>query len=1447
MLRAHCKMSDFFRTQNISPLHTHSFNKPSGEVICIHCKQTALDRVECPTGRHEIALRNLSPEGNETLPLEKAVEDTFDNLIAQFHVADEERSLLGLQKSMLYRPEDMLAKESEGYKAALLCDPIYSQLIASIYGIEVDTVLKDMEEAEHKVIKEVNKQKAAFRAANPGVDAREVLNRGRELEENAFRSGTSRFTRLVSEDLLDIVLDGSVSADSPVFRKFIAEVERVVILRIYRIPDYSAYLTQMVGRVSVADLTKLYEAFCLRQFMAPRVARPNDALFIVPVDSYFSVAAFANFFRWETISELTATDIHRRQVFFGRIQEYQRLIDGAYRDYRSHLMHFIRTKCLRRGAAESFIDRLQCETQYMTKVLRNVTQPHNHTLDAELRGVILKYIYKRPFTGPSGFRKVLHGGGEHMVYDFLELYTRFQVSDRIQAIVYKQGSDIRIKKASPTVNIAELLESGQRDYTLICLAGTTWKHAGERSGPAHALFDHFSMSCTVTGTASEVRELVTFLSSNDGINLVNGELISYKGVMEVVTKAKLIKPLLQELFMMAPISRYFYPRTARIAAGNYVFLYTPEGLQVPSDVTDYVSFVIADEGERTAVASAWSLTFEGTTHRQVLPFLSMTIAFLQMLENAIYDERFVEYAKWSREYVEFARRKATDSSISKKEVYLMLLRETGLTPEQAAVYGDRSRPFPVRIKEGNKDKWKMFFASVYAGVNPILTPRDHPHYIIGADNPDEFIEIRRRYEETYGNIDVDDDTNEFRFGNFVIGISYHNYTFFAYPENGALYPMEKLAARTASDAGGEPVRGAKHISREKETELAFNTHQSSRRNHQAIPRIREVIGRFTDEVADHVTYLRPQGESQSFAEYIAQRYQNPNVLRALLCQHLWDHTDDEIRETLKTMNLFLHQDLIQHLHQALIFCFEPTKEGYVYQMPRHSHWYAIGDWKRAMFLFKGSKGNYITAIFGKEGVRSTNVTTRMREFIVSRTTGIHRDVIYPPLDSKQLQDLTDLGKPNPQLELVGQLFNAEGKSIGIRVQSTKEDKESGVRNVMDLRFTTQAAIMCGFEYSSFMKRFAHVSNVRTNVTEKFGKFRDDDRFTLVPAPTQTVRYPISRIYQRSRDWKQRNYIFARMLITHWLLIRETVARRTRTPESSEWNGWETENLELIDNGQSITVHDYVTAMIVAHDSGRRVVQEEGTKDPITSVVVPEFHNDFISFGAYLTRVYPSVFYNNAFHVPEVEVQQVRDYMERELDIIQTNPPEFAQYFMAMRMEMNLIDTQSLPSGAVELVGSQQVNDNMMTTLTKGLRLNATYFTRITYFNSAMDPLSVIKLSDKSEGATVEKSELFMIEVRGRLHFLRLTRGGHFSVACHICHMWKTRREILGFEETTERDTKARIYVVDGDEIVERHDNDKLGIEATGQNYSILMYTRVVAASSRKQEPRQVFAAMLPLQ
>ncbi len=939
------------------------------------------------------------------------------------------------------------------------------------------------------------------------------------------------------------------------------------------------------------------------------------------------------------------------------------------------------------------------------------------------------------------------------------------------------------------------------------------------------------------------------------------------------------------------------------------------------------------------VSNVWSIAFIGNSHRQVLPFLAMTIAFLQMLENVIYDKRFELYHAHETEYLKRLPNTpyAHDSALSlisqyaasKHDIYSMLLRETGLSQKQMSLYGDRTRPFPVKVdnykmlvteddkvtelakKEYNHeitkqiDKWVDFYASVLAHVNHAIDPKSNPGFdpknpqtdrgpnqrvrveykqlrdliMVGMSMPRPLVNVNPEYDER--------DVLDIVYEGHPVGMYLNGYIFFAYPEKGGVYWIEwKDTSLIGETISPTPVRSSHYLNLStvdgptptragQRAGVEGKTQVSSQRNRNPTSAITEIVGLFTNVIPEHITFFLPQGDDQkSFSQHVRESYR-PEVYRTLLTQHLWDHTAEEIDETLSKMNVFLHQDMLQNMMNALIFCFVHSNEGYVYQAPRHNQWYAMDtNYENAMFLFK-TKDNYRVVLF-KGSTWTTRIDDRMRNFIKTSLLGRHE---IPSISYDDLGTLLGGDRGTERLKLDGQLFDTNGKCVGIRVVRPKQRGVEGSQElIMDLRISPQAPIMLSHrEYIKSMAalQVVYSKDVRTNVDKKFGRFtdnlidddeNDDDspriklakRFKLIPqshaslVPQVGVRFPVTSIYEESRQWKQRVYIFCRMVITHWLLFREDVRHG-----------------EIDEEWKSLTIREYVDAYI------RPSEEDRPSRGMIENVVMPEIHTNFFEFCAYLERVYANVFYTDAtdvqaFHVDPSELERIRNYIERELDLIQTYPPSFVTQFMNMRMETRLLPTytgsspqtsdqmmeraSSADTGVVELIGDRRISEDTRITHVKATLESNNYYVRVNRFSPLMDPLYYTKTLGK-----IVKAKLIMTEYCGKLYLLRLTRVIHFEVACFICEQWKKHRRIMSYEETRTARTTSRQYVIHRDVISESGDNNDEEIAHSGQDYRVLVYTRIEKidetqprvfkgkGSHERTEPKQVYIAMLPLE
>jgi hypothetical protein len=245
-----------------------------------------------------------------------------------------------------------------------------------------------------------------------------------------------------------------------------------------------------------------------------------------------------------------------------------------------------------------------------------------------------------------------------------------------------------------------------------------------------------------------------------------------------------------------------------------------------------------------------------------------------------------------------------------------------------------------------------------------------------------------------------------------------------------------------------------------------------------------------------------------------------------------------------------------------------------------------------------------------------------------------------------------------------------------------------------------------------------------------------------------------------------------------------------------------------------------------------------TAQEIDNTVMPETHNTVAEFSAYLARAYQNVFYQGCFHVVEEELERMREYVKREMDLTRDYPPSFVTHFMNSRIDTKLIGGTVTCS---ETIGMTNITESVRVAQVKQDLSNNTYYLYMDRFDSDVDPISITKQQGR-------KAELVLTEFKKRLFFLRLTKIGYFEVACYIAHTWHKEKKIMKYEETNPMTTTARRFTLRNREIIENADNDSRQIFATGQDYWILAYTRFEASTNGRSNPveKTAYAAMLPL-
>jgi hypothetical protein len=434
-----------------------------------------------------------------------------------------------------------------------------------------------------------------------------------------------------------------------------------------------------------------------------------------------------------------------------------------------------------------------------------------------------------------------------------------------------------------------------------------------------------------------------------------------------------------------------------------------------------------------------------------------------------------------------------------------------------------------------------------------------------------------------------------------------------------------------------------------------------------------------------------------------------------------------------------------------------------------------------MFIFKIPQGRLDTVYFNDEK-NTIPIDQKLRTFLTKITTETN------PLTTEDVVSLL-----NPEEKIVGQFFDTNAKSCGIRVQNF----ENG--NIMDLRFKSQ---FCLYDSSNSLNNFNILTDVKVNVAEKFGNFALDDRFTLVKKPEARIKYPISKIYEQTRKWKQSVYIFWRMVITHWLISQNFY------PASKIFT--------------SDDVSEFIERKIQLEDESRELVETQ----IIENLVVIEQHTNINDFEKYLEKIYPNRFYEGAFRVNSNDFAYLKKYMYQEICLIKNYPPTFADHFLNVRMNTSFIRMHDQ-----EIVSPENIFHNNLAIKTKKNLEDEKFFIFSPYFCAEMDP------EYKDKNSKERQAELVIIPFRGFLCYIRMTKAGSSQVAMKICEMWHKDRQVGSYYETEKKQTLCRKFILRKKHIYEAEDNEEENLRITGQDYWILIYTL--------REEKPVYAAILP--
>lgn len=1093
------------------------------------------------------------------------------------------------------------------------------------------------------------------------------------------------------------------------------------------------------------------------------------------------LSGICNCFTFDIISEtvrfqmiLTSLrDDKRRQFFIERIKKLRNSESTKFSDHVNFMKHLISVNLLKNANSDCYMPEFTrtFESKYMSDILSTQTKAYNFSYGFNIIDFTMIYkgkIKKNDFYNLSK-REEIFQTNEHKdhkeILDFLNYFNKIKVGNGISQVVYKKGHDEIYVSQKSTMKI----DLSYGDFFGIYF-----------DDGSSVIIDILTEEALFKGNGKSIKNNVEILKK---INIEFDELefVHFEGKMTVVTTGVLLKRILS-LFInrIEEIKKYWFTKSQSTSTNNHSFVYWPEDIKtIPAVFKESVDFNIIFQSKINIILNKWEVNFAGNQNSFIIPFFSMFLSLVHLMENLKHAPKYApvqsaidSYLSYYKRKNEEGKKKASDTAtllvskheIVKREAYNRALKHLVGNTSEMENFNSRSKPIVFDISRFDNEeivfRWKLFYSHIMHLTSPVFsTDRDK----VLSMKIDEIIQYARK--------NVIFENNTFKINGFgCVGISYRDRMFLSYPEKGK---MSQLEIKNQF-----PVKSS--VINVTDKKVFIQKHQGlSSRKKNVTPSVQAEIGHYTDIIPSKSGFYFPKKRDfVSFRNFVENNYPNMGERHALLYQHMWDYTPEEIEKTFDEINIPLHQDLLQNYHgAAIIFLkYDSSKKIFEYKEPRNRFgYYRNSTYDKVMFIFEMAHDR-MDVIYFDEGNDYIQITDKIRNFMKFEKNVPH------PVTAPQLINMLDSDE-----RISGQFFDTNGKSIGVRI--TKRGA------VMDLRYSAQFPV---FE-KTIDHNFGRLSTTETNVNEKFGAFKDDDRFSLVPKKSKSVKYRISEIHEETRNWRKDVYFFTRTLITYWMISNP--------------------------HGKVYTTKDideFVEEMIVP---GYRPMQSQMIDELIVLRIFPTIQQ----YSSYLETIYPSRFYEGKFHVEKSEIEKIKSYMKAEICPIKNCSIDFRRAYCSMRVQRSVLKKNS-----DEIIGIDNIFYNNMISVLKEKKLNEDRF----LFSNVFYPAFDFKYADSQPKQ--KKAELVIIPFREKYYMIRMTEKGYFNIAVHVCDLWFKKKEIASYYTTEERKiSAARKFRLELDEIIESRDNEEDKIRLTGEDYWVLSYSL--------KNGSIVYAAMLPIE
>lgn len=1105
-----------------------------------------------------------------------------ERLFSQMVLTEEEYGSLGvvgngvLQLEAIIDDADSTDIETfETVEDVLFSDIDLPNFLKFKYSKQICQKLRDREEAEKEFEKEANKKAEETikelkktRTIRPSSHAevlQEIYNRSSRQEVFVNLFPLTIFQQAIS------VGDKKNLINHPDFLKFVDEIVKPILAELIDTDEYIRYIKEELFGETFEDLLGL----AIKGYTKEVMYQFGEANGNTPRSAFFGSTAF------DTVLELRVPiliikDINRfeaRKYFTQRLINFKKSSSNINREYINHISDYIAIKALKERNSITALPPMPFKkSKYLMKTTASSQKPHLQDYDISMSEIVLKYKFELSRESGQAKRIATQYGNRSYknkeVSDLFHFYTTFQTSEDVLAVVYKDKKEHRVKRYSVEIEIPEEThhheyfavyfnekpvakeqrrqETAPRNQTVVdstasasatSAPGIPDSPQASRNGISNQsempriIFDLASGKCHITGTKERIISVRTLFKKRYSIELMNPEFISFKGSFSVKTKAVLSKDVFAHCLKLPILSRYWLVKDIKQLASNYNYVYDFEDQPNHQTSTNKYISLIVQPGKCVGILdNTWTIQYDGNDNTFMIPFVSMFIGLIQLLENADQDSRLELFHKKQEAFLEALVRKknkitSSDLSliscalreINKKDIYNMALKEAfneikmsgvldALPDDVVDEYENHAKPFWVRtpLEGGRLRRWKQFYISALLEVNPLLKKQVSQTLI----NPSAEVLMKNSLDKLEDKFALNL-SNKIRLAkptnssepeclsiyesieeSYPLAMVFGDFLFFTYPDKSIVHLIGRSKKR------GLPIRvsDAVRMKDDKVNKYSRNAGSMNPRKKAmqgAILEIIQAFGLFPSSISEY-----NPAEGQRFLEdFLIRAYQisdkrkqaddeeaGNRVLKALVAQHTWDIPMEEIHSVFREINIELQQDLLQNYHDALILYYDYDTEDreYKFKFPRHKLWYAVNQtYENVMFIFRSRQSKSDKGVLEIVNFPDPNKTAKNAETQrVQKNKAVNHFFKTAYLTQRSAWNhksvtYDDFARLPNDVKVDGQFFDSNGKCSGFRFRI---HRGGTTFSFLDTHITPQEPVLPRFREKKFEAKFVSTEN-----------------------------------------------------------------------------------------------------------------------------------------------------------------------------------------------------------------------------------------------------------------------------------------------------------------------------------------------------------------------------------